>query len=570
MLDNVSASLTDALVRGFDSGRGFFDNLVQYIKNAFKTMAVKLVIEPTVKSLVGSLGSGLVSMLAPQGASAAGGGGDALDIASMGTSLWSALSSSGLAYGATGLMATLTGTGLGTSLGAAGSLMMGGNIAGGATMGLGAIAPYALAAYAVYRIISGKGTGRDRTPAINYSALGSIGDAGFTAMPFDPNYAGNPGGGALAGELAEDFVKGVGSALYATVKLFGGTIKDVVLGASYGVSKERTESGRITMDVGTQRVLELRADSSLEGVYGPGQDGRQSVQEWLATNVPIVRLAGLQAADLSKPFEDYFAQFDISTITKEEADAALLVASAARQMELNFSGVHGVFSQLSAVSVDARTNILALTGGLEAFTAKAAKYIDLYYNENEKAGIGAKMLADQLRAAGVDITGLDTKEEYRALLDKLDKNALETPEGQKQLAALLDNAEAFASLSEYLKANNVTLEDLAAMAESDPMLTLIAEKQTQAAEAAETQATNTTTIAESSTATKEAVEQSKDVLVAVRELLAQLIAAANAGHSGTQEAVRRAGNEVAGAVTQLASRPIEVTVKASEVNGGAV
>lgn len=540
MGSDISASLTDSLVRGFESGKGFLDSLIDYIKNGFKSLVVKLLVQPVMSSIAG----GVLGMLgAPASAVESIGGGS--NLFSGGTGVLGGVGSffSGTGNFLSGL------TSLQTPAAAFNQFLMGGS----GTQLLGAAAPYALAAYALYRIISGKGTGRDRSPSVGYQGIADVSTLGGTLLQgLNPNYHNERGGTNLSAD-AQDFVKNAGEAILAAAKSFGGTVPGIAIGAKYSVSEDMSEWGAVSL-WGPRKNL---------GIEQPNLPNEEAVQKWIAASLPRLMLAGLQNADLSKPFQDYFAQFDAATV--ENADSIIAVATEARTMEVAFQGVHGVFAQLSSISVEARQSILGLTGGLESFIQKAQGYIAAFYTENEQAGIMGKQMADALRGAGIDITGLDTKAEYRAIMEKLD---LSTAQGQTAFAVMLNNAQGFASLSEYMKQNNVSLDELAAIAKSDPMLTIIAEKQTQATAAAETSATQQTTIADNTTATKEAVVASAESLNEVKALLTKLIAAAESGHSMTTGAVKEAGSAVYSAVNSLANRPINVTVEVPEVNGG--
>lgn len=67
--DSISDGLTDALLRGFESGKGFMKNFRDVLVNAFKT----LVLQPTIKAIMAPVAGGLAGLLGLAGpASAAG------------------------------------------------------------------------------------------------------------------------------------------------------------------------------------------------------------------------------------------------------------------------------------------------------------------------------------------------------------------------------------------------------------------------------------------------------------------------------------------------------------------
>jgi len=136
--ESINHSLTDALMRGFESGKGFARNFRDSLVNMFKT----LVLEPTIRAVLAPVSQGItgatMSMLGT-GASVASGGANLL---SGGSSLAN-LFSGGMTNVAGAADVLMSGGGLGW----AGTTLMGGNMglaaAGGAMdmgIGLGAVA----------------------------------------------------------------------------------------------------------------------------------------------------------------------------------------------------------------------------------------------------------------------------------------------------------------------------------------------------------------------------------------------------------------------------------------------
>lgn len=89
--DNISRGLTDALMRGFDSGKSFAQNFRDSLVNMFKTM----VLEPTIRGVLAPVSQGLTGAamsLFGGTANAAGGGGGGLGLLSNGMSLYNMFS----------------------------------------------------------------------------------------------------------------------------------------------------------------------------------------------------------------------------------------------------------------------------------------------------------------------------------------------------------------------------------------------------------------------------------------------------------------------------------------------
>lgn len=196
--------------------------------------------------------------------------------------------------------------------------------------------------------------------------------------------------------------------------------------------------------------------------------------------------------------------------------AGIEVASAA----LNEFG--GVFSRIATLGIEGRDSMFALAGGIEAFVKKSADFVKLYYSADEQSGIRANAVLAQLNAAGVtDAAQLSNKEEFRALVESVD---VTTQTGREQLNALLTIAPQFAQVSEYLKANNIDLGDLAAMAPAIAALDPLFQQNNDAATANATAATDATTA--SINATTDAINDNTTAVVAAVNNVATAVAAA--------------------------------------------
>lgn len=79
--DDINRSLTDALMRGFENGKGFAENMRDTIVNMFRTMVLKPVVSAVVQP-VGNVLSGVVNGLLGGGSVAGGGGNNVLGMAS--------------------------------------------------------------------------------------------------------------------------------------------------------------------------------------------------------------------------------------------------------------------------------------------------------------------------------------------------------------------------------------------------------------------------------------------------------------------------------------------------------
>ncbi len=259
--ESITQGLTDALMRGFESGKGFVENLVDYVRNRFKTMVAEYIVKP----LMEPLGQAIASMMSPVrdaisgimsgisgqigsyisqltglslnfAGSAAGSAAGAAGSSSLGSAVGSAIGSavlgSSAAYGAAigttsigagsqaAMLASQTGVfgaaGLSATAGAAataGSTAAGSAAAGSAAAGSGvssflsAAAPWAAAALATYLIY--KSVDRSGTPHMGASVAADFSGTsrtdgrslGFEVTP-DDRMASMLSG--LAGDIAAD------------------------------------------------------------------------------------------------------------------------------------------------------------------------------------------------------------------------------------------------------------------------------------------------------------------------------------------------------------------------------
>lgn len=148
--DSINQTLTDSLMRGFESGKDMARNLRDTVVSMFKTM----VLRPVISAIINPISGALTGMMGLSGAAqaATGGAGALSTVGSIGSgvSMLSGLGAfgGGLAGGFGGLMGSLGMSATGATLGgamSAGSIAMGaGNIAGGLGTLAGALGPIAL------------------------------------------------------------------------------------------------------------------------------------------------------------------------------------------------------------------------------------------------------------------------------------------------------------------------------------------------------------------------------------------------------------------------------------------
>lgn len=430
--DRIGDSITDALFRGFESGKGFIQNLVDTAQNAFKTM----VLQPTVKGVVTSA-LGFPGVANAAGA-ASGVGALSGGFAALGTAFGSSLSA--------GFGATVSSFGAATGVAIEGGLASiatatGSGIASGLGQIAGALGPFALGAVGLYALTGGfKG---------EYAK--STGDA---SVAFDPmgnrtrtSTAAEIGGGRYTATLSADadkLVAGLNAAYLANIKSLGGTAKftDFFFGGN------NSDGGKFTLGAGVGGVGSVFNSGELKS-------GDEAVK--LAASRAV--FAALKASDLP----GYLAKvFDGVTATGtsqeqiEQIDTAISFAGGLKQIR---DALTETRTPLQVLQDTVDTAFAALDTSAATFKTDFVAAID--------SGITPDKLA-QFQALGVSLDQLAAAsgkagDSVRSVADI----AAERATLQQQLdAATLSNVQILAKQREALDASNRALFDQVTAAEA--------------------------------------------------------------------------------------------------------
>lgn len=500
--DSINAGLTDALMRAFESGKGFWTAFRDTLVNAAKTLVLKPVIELMVKPVGSAVG---VLLGGASGTAAAGTGAGAGGTSLMDAATWyRAAQSLGNGFGAVGdavgsgaaWMQAYSGSSYGTAFGSQQSAMLAaqdagmGSSAGGWGSTAGSAASIAAGvAGGIYggRYISG-----------GYSIGGGSGNGMVNT-------------GTAAGALVGSIIPGLGTALGAFVGgLLGG-----VANRAFGHGSTEAKAQGITGMLGAgsfagsafadlhrdggwftsdQNWTEISAmPTELQAALAGGAAGilDQARKYGRVLALPVEQLAtvttqarielGSDAAANAKAITQALGAYGdalTATFAADLAGAGRAGESTLQTLERLGSSLltlNGVFDTLSLHLVDtsvaggmAASDILTLTGGLDAFLAKTQGYLRDYFTEAEQMGITAQAVMGQLGAAGIDFGAANDRGDLRTLLESLDPNSAT---GGQQIAALLNVASDYAKLADYLAAQGLTLQQLAGQAPQSVGLT---------------------------------------------------------------------------------------------------
>jgi len=467
--DSINNGLTDALMRAFESGKGFFEAFKSTLVNAFKSM----VLQPTIKAILAPVSGAIGSMLGFGNAAASTGA-----AGSAGAGFGSLLSS-GMNFlsGGTinGAALNLVNSGLGQTLGLSSLQNIGGNMIAGPT-GLGSMLGSGMgmlgngfAGYGISKALSG-----------GYSAGGAVNTiAGIaSAIPGIGPIAGVVGGlvnrafGMKAKEMKDAGIEGTISGGDATGKRYqdwfqkGGWFRSNKSGTEFS---ELGDSLSAALDFGAKGVLE-QTKAWAAALKLPAATLSEVTTSFKA------KLTGDAAEDqkaidlifqtyqdaLAGKFEAVIAPFQQAGETIADTMQRLVALS---QVSESLNTLGGVFSKIATSSIEARENIIALAGGIENLMAISGQFVADYYTAQEQIGLTAKGLKEQLEAAGVTTAGdLSNKEEFRKLVESVD---VSTTQGQELVVTLLQLAPEFARLTEALKTADIE-GSLAELADKAP------------------------------------------------------------------------------------------------------
>jgi tape measure domain-containing protein len=399
--EQIEQSLTDSLMRGFESGKGFAQNLRDTVVNLFKTLVLRPVISAVVSPVAGAITGSLgLSGAANAGTSALGSAASSLGVGTLfgGASL----SSLGSAFGE-GFMATLGGSSL--SGGSAAGLLAGGAAPGTSMAGtLGAAAPYAAAAVAALAAVGAFRT----TKTVGGGLTGTLGEGDITAYDLK-----RKSGSLFGGPSYSVSDKGVSE-------------QSAALQDAYSAMRTATAGMAEQLGVGSESIkaFTVRLGNDLihpdTGGYGIKLDGLTAEQSAAKVQAALAA-ANDELARLVLGATDYATKNETASQTLARLSTSLTTVNSISDT-LGWS--------LQAVSLaggDAASTLADKFGGLDAMKTSAASYYEAFYSEAERTAISTRQLTKQLSDLGVTLP--ETRDAYRELVD----GAMAS--GNQQLAA---------------------------------------------------------------------------------------------------------------------------------------
>lgn len=461
--DGITNGLTDALMRGFESGKGFAENLKDYIKNAFKTLVADFIVRPIMAPISGAMTS-LFSGNAM--ASTGGAGGGLSSLLSSGMNLLNGTTMNGIGL-------NIVNSGLGQSLGLSSLQNIGGNMIAGPT-GLGSFVSSGLgmlgngmAGFGISSALSGGYSAGGKNVVNTIAGIASM-IPGIGPIAGVVGALVNRAFGMKAKEMKDAGITGTITGGDATGQRFqdwfqkGGWFRSNKSGTDFSALGDDLSAA---LDLGAKGILDqtkawadalkLPADTLAQVTFdfrtkltGNAEEDKNAIQ---------LIFEGYQNK-LTEQFDAILGPFQKAGETIAETMQRLVALSEVSD-QLNLLG--GVFSQVATASIEARENIIGLAGGIEQLMAKAGQFVKDYYSVEEQAGLQAQSALKVLKDLGLDGSTITSREDFRKLVESID---VTTTQGQEQLVALLNLAPQFATLADYAKEQNLTLEEIAQQA----------------------------------------------------------------------------------------------------------
>ncbi|CAM8658658.1 hypothetical protein MCEMIEM13_01530 [Comamonadaceae bacterium] len=445
---DIEKSITDALLRGFESGKGFAENLRATVVNMFQSLVLRPIVSAIVSPVAGALAGGSpAAALAGQGG-AAGQIGAAAQL----KNVWDTVTGSfaNLGSSISNVSATL---GKWMVENTSGVLQQAGSKLYAYSGTVGTIGAYAGGALAGYGIGSAISDGRSAFGDGNQD-IATVGGTAIGAIFGGP--VGAAIGGAIGGAINRAF--GQGAKEINASGITGTFSGSMFSGQSY---QEWSRAGGWfnSGSSGTDyRALDSSYSASLGKVYGALTSSTAELAASLG--LPTQQILGyvksirvdssqLTETGLQNLFNGIADELAGTVVTNPFIKEGERASEALSRLSTSLGTVNAAFNQLDKAAVaaslvggDAASQLLDLMGGVEAFNATTLSYYQAYYTEQERNAKTAEQLAQIFADLGIAMPG--TLEEFRALVDAQDITA---ESGREAYAALMGVNEAFATVA---------------------------------------------------------------------------------------------------------------------------
>jgi len=498
----INDSLTDALLRGFESGKDFAKNLRDTVVNMFKTLVLRPIISAVINPIGGAVagalgfGGGSAQAAGVEGGGLGGIGGIASTlsqglnllnggISSSITSAFSRFATSSIGQ-SLGLgtapvignnpsafvpsQVTPLGSSVGSAVGAAGGFLagrgLGQAISGGyAVSGSGNGIVNVGAALGAFFGPIGSVIGGAIAGLVNrlfgrklkdFGVEGTLGgEAGFEGRQFE-FYK----GGLFASdktkysELDAEFEKGIAN-IFKSMRAQVGFFADAL-----GLDTSRIEEFTSSIKISTKGLEPQEIQARFQEAIATANNelAEQLIGSYEETVTEVTRRVSERVGDPDN-YDIVFRDITETEVTRtykpsEFAREGEQAIDTLTRLATSLLTVNGIFESLgqtllesSLAGGDIASQLADLFGGLDNFTSAASGYLSAYYTGEEQRALALAQIGSRL--AEVGLTTPTSKEDLRRQLEAQD---LTTEAGRRAYAALLEVAAAFAQVEDSAQA----------------------------------------------------------------------------------------------------------------------
>lgn len=437
--EQINSTLTDALMRGFESGKDFAKNLRDTVVNMFKTM----VLRPVISAVLSPVSMALSGLTGAGSAAAGQAGGSALGSAG-GSLMGSALGGigafgTGASYGAASLFANgLTGT-----LAAGGQMIGAGSVMSGLGTIAGALGPIAIGIALLSSLIKKSTPHTGGIGAYSAASGATTGSSVGLAFGIDQKHY------TQAGEdLSTNVAKSIVGILDATATTFGKQAGYYAATAFADDSSKDGAWGALRIKFGEKVLLDW-ADTAVRDANVPREfaDGEAGSKEYLAELAKSTRDA-LVSIDLPGWATDMLTALGESPTLESLAQTVQQINAAQAAFDALGKNIVG----FGALTDGAISQLVKAAGSIDGLVSAASTYYDNFYSEAEKTANVTRDVAAALADVGLQMP--TTREEFRALVES--QMALGDA-GTDAVAALLGVSGAFASVTAAAQVTEATM-----------------------------------------------------------------------------------------------------------------
>lgn len=413
---DIERALTDSLLRGFESGKDFAENLRSTLKNMFST----LVLRPIISAVMSPVAGAVNGMLYGNAAAAAGGGASALGMLGSGANLITGLQGTqgmlGTVGGWLGLNTVAANAQLAASLGidaasASAAANAAGAAGGGLLSGVGAALPWIGGIAALASILGGlddSGTYHTGGAAQYSGARGLM--SGQDATGYGIGF-GRVEAGAQTISAVGSIAQALGTALDGVAVAFGQRAGYEIATAFADDTSKDGAWGALRISREGQDLLNWETNRQSRWAPREFGDGEEGYKQYLAAVAKDTRQVLL---DMDLPsWADKMLESIGESASMEQLSATVQQIAA---IKTQFVQLGKAMEMFDGIGSGMESALLSAAGSIDALTASAAGYYDAVYTEQEKIARSREQLESTLAGYGQSLPA--TREQYRALVEQ--------------------------------------------------------------------------------------------------------------------------------------------------------